>query len=409
MPGLYRIAAALLLLFPILCSGAKVTRSFAALFTEAWETVRDQFYDPKLNGLDWSALRDHYAPLAAGAKTREEFAAVVNRMLGELRTSHTRYYTTKEPEYFQLAGIFWPVLEAKMKAILPNGKPDYVGIGIFTATHNGRTFVADVLSGFPAQSAGLRMGDEILSVDGKPFEAIGSFAGKADQRLTITIRRKADIAPQELSIVPKLLDPTTMFLDAMKASVEILNHQQTKIGYLHIWSYAGELYQKQLEAELDDRLHDADALIIDLRNGWGGASPSYLRPFLVPPMTTIWRSRDGKEVRHEEAWTKPVCLLVNENTRSGKELLTYYFKKAHRGLVVGSRTAGAGLPGKPFVLTDGSLLFLAVGDGLIDGKRLEGTGVVPDVEVALPLEYADGKDPQKERAIEVVSETADPK
>jgi carboxyl-terminal processing protease len=46
---------------------------------------------------------------------------------------------------------------------------------------------------------------------------------------------------------------------------------------------------------------------------------------------------------------------------------------------------------------------------LIDGKRLEGTGVVPDVEVALPLEYADGKDPQKERAIEVVSETADPK
>jgi carboxyl-terminal processing protease len=401
-----RYIAALLSLFPVLVTGANVAPSRAAVFAEVCNTAREHFYDPKLNGVDWSAVCDRYAPLAEKAKTTQEFAAVVNQMLGELRTSHTHYYTPHEPEYFQLAGIFWPVLESKLKAFLSNGRPDYVGIGIFTAEHNGRTFVADVLSGFPAQSAGLRVGDEILAVDGKQFEPISSFIGRTDQPLSVMIRRSADGAPQELPVVPKLVDPTTMFLDAMKASVEIVNYHAAKVGYLHIWSYAGEVYQDQLEAELDDRLHDADALVIDLRDGWGGASPSYLRPFLVPPMTTIWRMRDGKEQRHEEAWTKPVCLLVNENTRSGKELLTYYFKKAHRGLVVGIRTAGAVLPGKPFVLSDGSLLFLAVGDGLIDGHRPEGNGVVPDVQVPFPLEYADGKDPQKERAIELVSQAA---
>jgi carboxyl-terminal processing protease len=77
----------------------------------------------------------------------------------------------------------------------------------------------------------------------------------------------------------------------------------------------------------------------------------------------------------------------------------------HRGLVLGSRTAGAVLPGKPFVLSDGSLLYLAVGDGLIDGEGPEGMGVAPDLEVASPLEYADGDDPQKERAIQAAAES----
>jgi carboxyl-terminal processing protease len=158
-----RYIAALLSLFPVLLTGANVAPSRAAVFAEVCNTAREHFYDPKLNGVDWSAVCDRYAPLAEKAKTTQEFAAVVNQMLGELRTSHTHYYTPHEPEYFQLAGIFWPVLESKLKAFLSNGRPDYVGIGIFTAEHNGRTFVADVLSGYPAQSAGLRVGDEILA------------------------------------------------------------------------------------------------------------------------------------------------------------------------------------------------------------------------------------------------------
>jgi carboxyl-terminal processing protease len=396
--------AALLLIVPWSQAFAdRPSACFPTVFQEVWETVRDQFYDPKLKGLDWNASRNRYAARAERAQTADEFSAVVNEMLSELRTSHTHYYTPQVPEYFQLCGIFWPVLESKLKPFLSNGRPDYAGIGISTLSKDGKVFVTDVLSGSPAAVGGVKIGHEIVSSDGARFHPINSFAGKSGRHVALEIRRQNGGATQVLDVVPKLLDPTTMFLDAMKASVEIITRGEVKIGYVHIWSYAGEIYQDQLEEELDGRLHDAAGLVIDLRNGWGGASPSYLRPFLVPPMTTTWMMRGEKPQIHEEAWRKPVCLLVNEGTKSGKELLSYYFKKAHRGRIVGTRTAGAVLPGKPFVLSDGSVLFLAVGDGLIDGKRPEGEGVAPDDKVPFEIEYAEGKDPQRDRALDIIS------
>jgi carboxyl-terminal processing protease len=395
--------AGLLFAAPLSHDAAPSPPAYPTVFGEIWETVRTHFYDPKLNGVDWDGARERYAARAAAAQTPDQFAAVVNEMLSELSSSHTHYYTPQTPEYFQLCGIFWSTLESKLKPFLHNGRPDYAGIEIATVSRGGKVFVADVLSGSPAAAAGIHIGDEIISVDRTPFHPITSFVGKEGRAVAVEIKRTAAGGTQVVSTTPKLLNPETMFLDAMKASVEVVVHQNVKIGYVHIWSYAGEIYQDQLEEELDSRLHDADALIVDLRNGWGGASPAYLRPFVVSPMTTTWIMRDGKPRVHDEAWTKPVCLLVNEGTKSGKELLTYYFKKAHRGTVVGSRTAGAVLVGKPFVLSDGSLLYLAVGDGLVDGKRPEGNGVFPDVEVPFTIEYAEGKDPQKERAVDVIS------
>jgi carboxyl-terminal processing protease len=383
---------------------ATATRS--ATFAEIVQTVRENFFDPQLRGLDWNAVTARYRPHAEAAPTADEFASVVNDMLSELHSSHTHYYTPESPEYFQLSGIFWPTLAPKLAPRLPMQRPNYVGIGISTVSRNGKTFVSDVLAGSPAAGAAVRTGDEIISVDDKQFHPIRSFAGKQQKRVELKLGRAVSSEPELISVTPIILDPTTMFLDAMKASVGTTVRNGAKIGYVRIWSYAGEQYQDQLEDELDGRLHEADALVLDLRGGWGGASPNYLRPFVVPQMTTTWIMRGGQRRAHDEAWTKPVCLLIDGGTRSGKELLAYYFHKARRGPLIGSRTAGAVLVGKPFVLSDGSLLYLAVGDGQIDGQRLEGTGLTPDVEVPFELEYSDGSDPQKERAIEIMSRDA---
>ena len=52
---------------------------------------------------------------------------------------------------------------------------------------------------------------------------------------------------------------------------------RVKIGYIHVWCYAGYAYQRELEGLLSEgALKDADALIWDLRDGWGGAVPEYL-------------------------------------------------------------------------------------------------------------------------------------
>jgi carboxyl-terminal processing protease len=72
--------------------------------------------------------------------------------------------------------------------------------------------------------------------------------------------------------------------------------------------------------------------------------------------------------------------------------------------VVGERTAGAVMAGRPFALSNRALLYLAVQDGQVDGVRLEGRGVAVDVEVADALPWAAGRDPQRERALQVAAE-----
>ncbi len=373
-------------------------------FEEIWSVVRDGFFDPHFQGVDWEQARQHYAPAAAQARSEEEFATVVNTMLAELHTSHTHLYTAQEPEYFQLCATFWPFLGPKLKSFLPGGKPDYPGIGIITRMTGGKVFIRDIFDGSPAAEAGLRTGDELLAVDGAPFAPLASFVGKTGKAVQVQVRRTVDAPPINLAVTPRMLDPTTQFLDALKTSVEVTEHGGVKVGYVHVWSYAGEQYQMALEDELNGRLHAADALVLEHLEGWGINKQEYLWPFFAPAMTQSFVGRDGVPSTEHTAWTKPVCLLVNEGTRSGKEPLTYLFKKSGRGPVVGTRTAGAVMAGRPFVLGDGSLLMVAVMGGTTDGVNLEGHGVQPTVEVPFEAEYTVGADPQKARAVDIMAQ-----
>ncbi|HEY9632955.1 MAG TPA: S41 family peptidase [Coleofasciculaceae cyanobacterium] len=389
------------------------------VFDEVWKTVNDNFYDQNFNGVDWKALRSKYEPQVKQAQSSEAVALLVNQMLSELKTSHTHFYIPNEPAYYQILGIFQPRipdLQKQLKKFFPNDKIEYSGIGIFTKDINGKTFISAILDGSPAAEAGLKAGDQLLSVEGRPFQAIQSFAGKAGQKVTLLIQRSRSVSAgespnsdsqQKIIVTPKLLDATTMFLDAQKASTQVIERGGKKIGYVHIWSYAGDQYHQQLEEDLlYGRLKDADSLVVDLREGWGGTPASVLNIYTGrgPSITNI--QRNGRQYTSESHWKKPVVMLVNEGSRSAKEVLAYAFEQYKIGPVVGSKTAGAVVAGRPFLMSDGSILYVAVADVYVDGnQRLEGKGVTPDVVVPRPLEYAQGEDPQKERSIEVALET----
>jgi carboxyl-terminal processing protease len=94
-------------------------------------------------------------------------------------------------------------------------------------------------------------------------------------------------------------------------------------------------------------------------------------------------------------------LLINNGSRSGKELLSFTFKQWGLGPLVGMRTAGAMVAGRIFANeNDASLLYLATEDVVMgDGTRLEGNGVAPDINVPFNIPFAQGRDPQKDRAI----------
>lgn len=407
------IAIALLVCVLLLCWSISPVRSASdaspsEVFNSVWQTIDEYFFDPNFNGVDWSATREKYEAQVQQAKSREEAAATINQMISELETSHTHFYTPDEPAYYQLLGIFAPMnpdLQEQVKTVLPDGKLEYSGIGIATQEIDGKTFVRAVFDGSPAAQAGLLVGDRIVSVSDRPFHPIQSFAGRAGQAVQLKIERSPNTF-QDITVTPEMFDATTMFLEAMKSSIQVIEREGKRIGYVHIWSYAGDQYQELLEEELlYGRLKETDGLILDLREGWGGASLNYLNIFLAkgPSITSI--PRNGRRYIYSASWNKPVVMLANEGSRSAKEIFAYSFQQYKIGPVVGSKTPGAVVAGSPFIMPDGSLLYVAVADVYVDGdKRLEGVGVTPDIVVPFALEYARGVDPQKERAIAVALE-----
>jgi carboxyl-terminal processing protease len=218
------------------------------------------------------------------------------------------------------------------------------------------------------------------------------------------IRRDAGGPLLPITLRPAWIEPADAFENAMNDGARVIDAGGKKIGYVHIWSYAGGRYQDMLERLLSTgKLKDVDALVWDLRDGWGGAQAYYLDIFsdLGPTMTMT--ERDSERETSNVKWRKPVALLINGGSRSGKEVLAYGFKKYGVGDVIGTRTAGALLAGRAFLLKDDSLLLLAVADVEVDGERLERVGVAPTIEVPFPLAYAGGKDPQLDKAVEVLS------
>ncbi len=175
-------------------------------FDQVWELVRDRFYDPRLHGVDWSAMRDRYRAQATSARSSADLAIAINAMLGTLNASHTRYYTRDEPAYYQLADIFAGALEHRgLRRIFPDGEVAYPGIGIFTETDDqGRLFVAGAIQGAPAHEAGLLVGDEILSADDRPFEPVGAFRGKVGGKVALSIRRAAGAVPMTVAVAPAI-------------------------------------------------------------------------------------------------------------------------------------------------------------------------------------------------------------
>ena len=276
----------------------------------------------------------------------------------------------------------------------------YPTVGIITEKIDGKPFIVSVLSGSPADSSGFLAGDEIVSVDGKPFTPVLSLKGKISQAVLFKIRRTPDGSPIDIRVKPVMINPKEEYLNAEKASVEVIEKSGFKIGYIHIWSYAGkEYHQAFLDAITTGKLKNTDALIWDLRYGWGGADPAYLDVFNphVPRLKMI--SRDGEASDFDSHWRKPVVMLTNKTVRSGKEVLAYAFKKYRLGTVMGERTAGAVVAGKLFALSNKSILYLAVKDARVDGERLEGSGVLPDVLVPVDIRYRQGIDLQKKSAL----------
>lgn len=462
-PAATRVLATVVLLLPFCCTGLRPagaeeqapsvhaepqwdakTSELARLFDAVVETIEKKFFDETLlKQLDWRGRANAVRPSVLSAERTEDAARRINGLLSELKTSHTALYTPDDYQYYILLDVlrgYWETTDLVSRRFWGSG-PYYPGIGAFTRQVEDRHFVDGILEGSPADRAGLMYGDEILSVDGRPYSPIAAFRGKIGATVELEIRRRSDAAPRRLQVSVNPTRPTAAFAVATEASARIIEREGRRIGYVHIWSsnestaFKNALAKLEPQSIVQDRLRQKgvsvipnmlsgadlqlpkplDSLIVDMRGRVGGnvvVAGQYLD--LLDPRTYWgdWQAVTRSQGRSPGILKNPPfrgrsALLIDHHTRSAAEFMAHGYKRNGFGPVIGTPTAGAGSSGALFVMPGDLLLYVAVArHEQQDGQRLEGVGVSPDHRVERPLPYAAGADPVLDAAVELLSKQA---
>src|SRR5438876_5356518 len=171
------VAASLITIFSTsaIIAAPQAEDGFARRFEQVWKAVGQMFYDPAMNGVDWTAVGEKYRQEAAAAPNPTAFKNVVNRMLAELHASHLGYFTEDDFEFYLLRSLF--------ASGEPPRKMDH--IGITGSVENGAFAVKAILDGSPAAQAGIRFEDRLTDERGAPISTAGTFRGHAGEGMTL--------------------------------------------------------------------------------------------------------------------------------------------------------------------------------------------------------------------------------
>src|SRR5215510_10889993 len=313
----------------------------AKLYDTVVETIDQRFYDEGiLKKLDWRARAQALRPSVVSAATAQDAARQINELLSELKTSHTGLFTPDDYEYYILLDVvgLGPEVAGLMSRRFWGTGPYYPGIGAFTRRVEGRHFVDGILEGSPADRAGLKYGDEILSVDGASYTPIAAFVGKAGTTVKLEIRRTADAKQESLSVEVIPIRPTKAFSDATLASARVIERDGAQIGYIHVWALSEQNSFRSAVGGFDSNRAPKrlDFLIVDMRGRVGGniavASQNLQTLGQEDPYWGRWqtfgRTRPGQmalslSVKQNPSFRGRSALLIDHHTRSAAEIMAY--------------------------------------------------------------------------------------
>ncbi|MZD07328.1 PDZ domain-containing protein [Streptomyces sp. SID5785] len=268
---------------------------------------------------------------------------------------------------------------------------EYTGVGLWVRrTAAGHLQVTKVRDGSPARDAGLRAGDRITAVDGRPVtgrpvtEVLGLLRGEhAGTSVEVGLRRGTRAWTQTLRRAALSTDPVTV--TRLRGAGTLV-----KVG----------AFTKGAGAQVRRAVREAPAgggLVLDLRGNGGGLvteAVTAASAFLDGGLVATYDVRGRQRALHAERGgdtARPVVVLVDSGTMSAAELLTGALQDRGRAVVVGSRTFGKGSVQMPSRLPDGSVVELTVGHYRTpSGRTVDGRGITPDLEAdATALERAE--------------------
>lgn len=364
----------------------KVTKAEAEKYSRTVNNLISQnFYSAELAKNVWPESLERNKPGILESANLRELSERINETIKALKSSHCQFVTQNDEIFYFLHSLF-----GAFNKKLPNPKIDFTGI---TTGGVDKPFncVRYVLDNSPAALAGIQRNDIIETVDGEKYLGQISFAKRSNHPVKIVLQRGG----KELNttLTPRLENDYEQYVKAIEKSTKILPSCVGRLGYVRYWSGGRAAHDAFERALLSDVMTNTEGVIIDLRDGYGGNSPDDLdmiyRPAAAYPRLQS-TERSGKKIVNQEYYDKPVVVLINRGSRSGKELLAYGLKKSGRARLVGENTAGYVLAGRLYPIDDRTALYLAVNDITVNDDRLEGHGVAPDISVPDDAEHPNG-------------------
>lgn len=370
------------------------------MFWDAWRWERDNYYDPKMRGLDWQAVGDHYANYLPYVAHRGDLSYVIGLLISELGTSHT--YTGGGDPGMLTPPIPIGQLGADYEAA--NGKVRFKKI------YRGASFTDESRGPLGDPGVVVKEGDYLLAIDGKPVDENTNpnslMLDKVNKYVTLTVNSTpSDVGARKVRVRP-IGDEANLryqeWIDYNRRLVE--KWSGGRIGYVHVPNTAQEGAIEFVKGYY--RNVDKDALVVDERFNGGGLIPTGFIDILSRNYQTFFVSRHGTDfgfpVRSIDG---PKAMLINGYAGSGGDMFPYLFKREKLGPLIGTRTWG-GLVGynEQYALSDGG--WVSAPEAAFyeprTGKWIaENNGIEPDIEVdARPDLIYKGEDPQLKSAVD---------
>ena len=361
------------------------------LFDHIWRQVKDKFYDPNLQGVDWDGYRKVYERYLPYIDNNFDFAEMLSEMLGELNASHTgcRYYPSGASLQTAALGVF----------LDPNYEGD--GLKIQEIIKRGP---------FAVKKNEVTPGSIIEKIDGTDIKAGEDYNalldGKAGKNVRLTIKnakgKRFDLTIKAISQGAQQELLYKRWVDRNRAIVDSVSGG--RIAYVHVKAMNSESFRTVYSELLSDKNRNRDAVIVDDRHNGGG--------WLHDDLCTLLSGKQYQEfVPHGKVvgkdpfnkWTKPSCVLICEDDYSNGHGFPWVYKELGIGKLIGAPVAGTMTAVWWETLMDRSLVFGIPQVGCRDmrGTFGENTQLNPDIEVYnSPEDYITGHDTQLIRAVE---------
>ncbi len=349
---------------------------WAQMFDECWRVMKYRFYDEKMHGVDWAAMKARYEPLLTYVGENQDLYDIANEMIGELNASHV--------------GVSGP----PSRQVPPQFTTRFLGFELDPA--GGAYRISHIYRDGPADKEwlGLKVGDMVLAIDGRavrpPENVWRALNDPLNEYVTVKIGSAADprvTRDVRIRTVPSLGD--IKYEEWVQKNREIVEKATNgQIAYVHIRSMsAGPL--KRFQNEINE-FWDKKGIIVDIRYNGGGNIDQELLDILERRPYQYWNNRWGSRTwgrRPRQAIAGPKVMLINFRSGSDSEVTPLGFRQLGLGRIVGNTTAAAVIATGSHALINGGTI-RTPGSLVVTydptkpnnyGINLENYGVDPDV------------------------------